>query len=140
MGQPGGKNGLSLDLSDTLGNKYKLFSPYLGSMFFLHGEWCLINTYIQGVSHKWIAVLFVTGCCKWWKNVAKRIAAPESDHTRKSIGAIAKATVPGFQVWDCAQSGQLGEQLTAVPVVAQPAGHGSGPAGGWLAAICIEAK
>ncbi|CAD6262214.1 unnamed protein product [Miscanthus lutarioriparius] len=38
MGLPGGNNGLSLDLSDTLGNKYILFAPYLGSIFFLHGK------------------------------------------------------------------------------------------------------
>jgi hypothetical protein len=92
MGLPGGNNGLSLDLSDTLGNKYLLVAPYLGSIFFLHGEWCLINKYIQGVSRKWTAMLFVTGCCKWWKSVAKRIAALEFDHTRKSIGAIVKAS------------------------------------------------
>jgi hypothetical protein len=83
MGLPGGNNGLSLDLSDILGNKYMLFAPYLGSIFFLHGEWCLINTYSQGVSHEWTAMLFVTGCCKWWKNVARRIATLEFDHNQE---------------------------------------------------------
>ncbi|XP_066362867.1 calcium-transporting ATPase 4, endoplasmic reticulum-type-like [Miscanthus floridulus] len=50
MGLPGGKNGLSLDPSETL------------------------------------------GCCKWWNNVAKRIATLEFDRTRKSMGAIVKTS------------------------------------------------
>ncbi|CAN6345070.1 unnamed protein product [Urochloa humidicola] len=50
MGLPGGKNGLSLDPSDTL------------------------------------------GCCKWWNNVAKRIATLEFDRTRKSMGVIVRTS------------------------------------------------
>ncbi|CAL4903180.1 unnamed protein product [Urochloa decumbens] len=50
MGLPGGKNGLSLDPSDTL------------------------------------------GCCKWWNNVAKRIATLEFDRTRKSMGIIVRTS------------------------------------------------
>ncbi|KAG0527564.1 hypothetical protein BDA96_06G243700 [Sorghum bicolor] len=37
-------------------------------------------------------MLFAKGCCKWWKNVAKRIATLEFDRTRKSIGVIVKAS------------------------------------------------
>ncbi|CAN6340220.1 unnamed protein product [Urochloa humidicola] len=48
MGLPGGKNGLSLDPSDTL------------------------------------------GCCKWWNNVARRIATLEFDRMRKSMGVIVR--------------------------------------------------
>jgi hypothetical protein len=50
MGLPGGKNGLSLDPSDTL------------------------------------------GCCKWWNNVAKRIATLEFDRMRKSMGVIVRTS------------------------------------------------
>ncbi|OEL26074.1 Calcium-transporting ATPase 1, endoplasmic reticulum-type [Dichanthelium oligosanthes] len=50
MGLPGGKNGVSLDLSDTL------------------------------------------GCCKWWNNVAKRIATLEFDRMRKSMGVIVRTS------------------------------------------------
>ncbi|CAD6334825.1 unnamed protein product [Miscanthus lutarioriparius] len=32
------------------------------------------------------------GCCKWWNNVAKRIATLEFDRTRKSMGAIVKTS------------------------------------------------
>ncbi|KAL6865413.1 hypothetical protein ACP4OV_016564 [Aristida adscensionis] len=49
MGLPG-KNGLSLDASDTL------------------------------------------GCCRWWNNVAKRIATLEFDRMRKSMGVIVKTS------------------------------------------------
>ncbi|RCV15231.1 hypothetical protein SEVIR_3G042800v4 [Setaria viridis] len=50
MGLPGGKNGPSLDPSDTL------------------------------------------GCCKWWNNVAKRIATLEFDRMRKSMGVIVRTS------------------------------------------------
>ncbi|WVZ95963.1 hypothetical protein U9M48_041663 [Paspalum notatum var. saurae] len=32
------------------------------------------------------------GCCKWWNNVAKRIATLEFDRTRKSMGVIVKTS------------------------------------------------
>nr|CAB3463717.1 unnamed protein product [Digitaria exilis] len=50
MGLPAGKNGLSMDLSNTL------------------------------------------GCCKWWNNVAKRIATLEFDRMRKSMGVIVRTS------------------------------------------------
>ena len=53
MGLPGGKNGLSLGPSDTLGNKeIHAVAPDLPSISFL----ICANT--QRVSHKWIAMLF----------------------------------------------------------------------------------